>query len=431
MKLTAKSIARLSKTPGRYTSSKNATLRVFPDLRNYWILRYRVAGKQGEMSLKCSYPDTGLDDANAKAQTLLGQIKGEAKIDPLAAKRAARIARAAADEAAAATPTFDEMARRYIELHKSEWKSAKHLQQWTVTLLGPKGNTASRGTPRQPDHCSHLREMPIDTIAKKDVLKVLDPIWKTNPETASRLRGRIEAVLDFAYVRLDLEDKLANPARWKGLLNKALPKTKKLTGGHHSALPYKDIPRFVARLHNRAHSLAGARGLEFIILTAGREGEVLGMTWSEVDFDERLWIVPASRMKAIVEHRVPLSNRALEIINAQRQETTSKYVFPSPWTTSKSMSRGPMVDLIKRMGVQTTVHGFRSSFRDWAGEVRRADDTVAEQCLAHAVGSSVRRAYARGDMLDRRRELMDAWSAYCGGDGGAEVIPLRAGQRSA
>jgi integrase len=257
------------------------------------------------------------------------------------------------------------------------------------------------------------------------VLSVLRPIWQTKPETASRLRGRIEAVLDAARVRGHIPPNAANPARWRGHLDKLLPRARKLSRGHHPAMPFADVPGFVARLREREATAALA--LEFIILTASRSGEALGARWSEIDKHAKVWTVPAERMKRGVEHRVPLSPRAFEILEVMATATHGDLVFPAH-KADRPLSNMACSMLLRRMCVEgVTVHGFRSSFRDWAGELTNFPRELAEAALSHVVGDEVERAYRRGDALARRRRAMDSWAAYCGKVPDAKVIPLRHG----
>jgi integrase len=410
IKLTEKTLSALARIPGRHPVPKadGLKLKVIDEGRRaYWTYRYRFNGEGAEIGLGA------LSDVPtiAAAKTLHAQALAQVRtgVDPRGDKRARRDALAAAS----AMPTFGEAAQQYIDLHEHEWSNPTHRQQWRVTLLGPEG-TAPRSSAPQPDHCRALRHLPIDKITKKDVLTVLDPIWRTKSETASRIRGRIEAVLDFAYVRHDLEDKLVNPARWRGLLNKALPKRKKRINNHLAALPYKDIPAFIARLRRPT---SAARALEFLILTAARAGEALNMTWDEVDFGEKVWTIPPERMKTRQRHRVPLSDRTLEILRAQHEAKARRPSTPYAFAgllPGRPLSRPTLAALIETLSPGVTLHGFRSSFRDWALVAAQASEAVAEQCLAHMIGSDVRKAYARDDLLELRTPLMAEWASYCG-----------------
>ena len=249
----------------------------------------------------------------------------------------------------------------------------------------------------------------MDDIGTDDVLGVLVPIWQTKAETASRLRGRIERILDAAKAKGLRTGE--NPARWRGHLDKLLPPRRKLTRGHHAAMPFEDVPAFIADLRQR-EAVAGL-ALEFCILNASRSGEVLGARWSEIDRKARLWTIPAKRMKASVEHRVPLTDHALQILDRAEAIRTSEYVFPG-YKRDRPLSVMAMEMMLRRMKVDVTVHGFRSSFRDWAGERTAFPREIAETALAHVVGDATERAYRRGDALEKRRKLMDSWSAFIG-----------------
>jgi integrase len=251
----------------------------------------------------------------------------------------------------------------------------------------------------------------VDEIDTTAVLEVLQPLWASVPETASRLRGRIETVLDAARARGLIGQHEANPARWRGHLDKLLPKRQKLTRGHHAAMPFAEVPDFMGRLRER--DAVAARALEFTILTAARSGEVLGARWEEIDFERAVWTVPATRMKGGREHRVPLSSRALAILKRLDEARISEFVFPGQ-RQGKPLSGMAMEMILRRMNADgVTVHGFRSSFRDWCGEVSTFPREVAEAALAHVAGDATERAYRRGDALDKRRTLMEAWAQFC------------------
>ena len=256
-----------------------------------------------------------------------------------------------------------------------------------------------------------LRALPVDEIDTAAVLEILKPLWTRVPETASRLRGRIETVLDAARARGLIGPNEANPARWRGHLDKLLPKRQKLTRGHHAAMPFADVPQFMASLRER--DAVAALALEFAILTAARSGEVLGARWAEIDFENAIWTVPAARMKGGRMHRVPLSRRALVILKKLHAARTGEFIFPGQ-RSGKPLSAMAMEMILRRMKADgATVHGFRSSFRDWCGEVSTFPREVAEAALAHVAGDDTERAYRRGDALEKRRELMEAWGAYC------------------
>ena len=274
-------------------------------------------------------------------------------------------------------------------------------------------------------HGAPLRNLRLDEIGTEDVLGVLTPIWLTKSETASRLRGRIERVLDAARAKGPRSGE--NPARWRGHLDALLPKRQKLTRGHHAAMPYEDVPAFVARL--RGSDSVSILALEFLILTAARSGEVLGARWDEIDHEGKLWIVPAARIKGAREHRVPLTKRALAILKTIEKVRTGDYVFPGQ-KRGEPLSEMALAMAMRRLKTSDfTVHGFRSAFRDWAGEETVFPREVAEAALAHVVGDATERAYRRGDALEKRRKLMDAWASYIEAKPAANVVRL-AGEKS-
>jgi integrase len=291
--------------------------------------------------------------------------------------------------------TFGAFADALVPEIAAGFRNAKHRSQWTTTLT---------------TYAAPIRSKPVASVTTDDILAILSPIWLTKSETASRVRGRIERVLDAAKAKGLREGE--NPARWRGHLDHLLPKRRKLTRGHHKALPFEQVPAFVASLRTRSAITAVA--LEFTILTAARVGESLGARWDEIDRKAKVWTVPAERMKAGREHRVPLSPRALEILDAMTSLRRGAYVFPS-FRADKTMSDMALSALLKRIGADCTSHGFRSSFRDWAGETTEFSREVAEAALAHAVGDETERAYRRGDTLEKRRAMMNAWSSYVSG----------------
>ncbi len=296
--------------------------------------------------------------------------------------------------AAAKTMTFADCAKAYVAAHRSGWRNPKHIQQWERTL----------------ELCK-FRQLPVSVIDTELVLQTLEPLWRRVPETASRLRGRIESVLDFAKVRAYRSGE--NPARWKGNLKTLLPERSRVRAvEHHAALPYREIARFVEQL--RRQPGVAAKALEFLILTAARTGEVTGATWKEISFEEKIWTIPAARMKGHREHRVPLSPRALDIVRDMHRAKLNDYVFPG-LRPGKPLSNMSMAVLLRRMGCNgtTTVHGLRSTFRDWAAEQTSFPREVAEAALAHALESKVEASYFRGDILEKRRKLMVQWQRYC------------------
>ncbi len=314
---------------------------------------------------------------------------------PLEVRRAAEAAHAAAKE----IPTLGKFADEFIEGRKSQFRNAKHLYQWEQTL----GDA----------YCKSLRRKRIDTISTEDVLTVLQPVWATKQETASRLRGRIEQVLDAAKVKGLREGE--NPARWKGHLEHLLSERKKLQRGHHSALPYQELPAFMTDLRQR--EAVSARALEFLILTAARSGEVRGADWSEFDFKNKVWTVPGERMKAGESHQVPLTDAMIAVLDTVAPFSGKKgLVFPGA-KEGKPLSDMVFKSLFKRMDREgITAHGFRSSFRDWAGDKTSFPREIAEAALAHKVGDEVERAYRRSTALEKRRRLMEEWERFLGGE---------------
>ncbi len=319
--------------------------------------------------------------------------------NPIEARRERR-------RAAAPKPTFGKVADELFAAKAIEWGNAKHRDQWKWSL------TAG---------AADLRLRSVDEIDTEAVLSVLKPIWTTKPETASRLRGRIEAVLDAAKAQGYRSGE--NPAAWRGHLSHLLPKRPKATRGHHAAMNYRDIRAFLAKL--RADPAIAARALEFCILTAARTGEVLGSQWSEIDIDEKTWTVPANRTKAGREHRVPLSQPALAVVKALSKARDCQFVFPSP-RGKRPLSHVAMAKVLDRLGAEgVTVHGFRSAFRDWAGNETNFPREVAEAALAHIVGDKAEQAYRRSDALEKRRKLMSAWAMYVEPTSDAKITPIR------
>ena len=367
-----------------------------------WILRIRVDGKRRDMGLG-SFHDVSLEEARDKCAELRKSIRQGN--DPLEDKRRAKQERMIARAKAL---TFAECVEAYLETHEDSWKNPKHRQQWRNTLT---------------DHAlPAFGELPVGAVDTGLVMQCLEPIWKAKTETASRLRGRIEQVLDWATVRGYRQGE--NPARWKGHLDKLLPaKAKIQKTEHHAALGYTEIGGFMLAL--RQMDGIGAQALEFTILTAARSGEVRGAIWTEIDMDAALWVIPADRMKAEREHRIPLSKRAMELLLATPRIAGTNLVFPG--------RRGPMSDMtlsavLKRMGRgDLTVHGFRSTFRDWAAEMTNYPREVAEMALAHTVGDKVEAAYRRGDLLRKRYRIMEDWARHCATVQGAQanVVPMR------
>jgi integrase len=335
--------------------------------------------------------------AEARAAAVAQRKLVAAGVNPIEAKR-----RAAAQDAA--RPTFGQVADALIASKSVEWRNAKHRAQWASTLQ---------------TYAAPLRSQSVDQIDTEAVLAVLKPIWQQKPETASRLRGRIEAVLDAAKAQGHRSGE--NPAAWRGHLAHLLPKRGTLTRGHHAAMAYKDVPAFIGRLRER-EALA-ATALELCILTATRSGEVLGARWGEFDLAAKVWTVPAARMKAAREHRIPLSDRALAILEELANARTGEFVFPGR-RADRPLSGMAMEMCLRRMQLDDiTVHGFRSAFRDWVGNETQFPREVAEAALAHVVGDKAEQAYRRGDALEKRRTLMAAWATFCGPPKAANTAP--------
>jgi len=304
------------------------------------------------------------------------------------------VQRSAVQAAIAAQRTFDECSEAFIEDKRAEWSNAKHADQWTNTL-------ATYASPV-------MGSLIVRDVGLPHVLDVLKPIWTTKTETATRLRARIEAVLDWATVHGYRSGD--NPARWRGHLDNLLPRPSKVAKvEHHAALPVASMPEFMGQLRKAAGQ--GARALEFAILTAARSGEVRGATWDEIDMDEAVWTVPAARMKADREHRVPLSPAAVRLLKSLTRRDGVPYVFPS--AADKPLSDMTLAAVLKRMGVDAVPHGFRSTFRDWCSEQTNVAREVAEMALAHAISDKTEAAYRRGDLFAKRVELMAQWARFC------------------
>jgi integrase len=389
--------------PGRYADGGGLYLQVREVGTKAWLFRFMLDGRARAMGLG-PVNDVPLTEARELAQNCRRLLRDG--VDPIEARRAKRLQGRL--EAAKAI-TFRECAEKLIASQEAAWRNSKHRQQWRNTL-------ATYADPV----LGGLSVAAVDTAL---VLKVIEPIWTKKPETAGRLRGRIEHVLDWAkaqeYRRGD------NPARWRGHLDKLLPRRSKVARvKHHTALPYGEAPTFMHEV--RVRTEVSARALEFTILTAARTGETIGARWPEIDFKTKTWIVPPDRMKGGREHRVPLSDRAIEILeNLPRK---GEYVFPGG-QAKEPLSNGAMLATLDRMERgDVTVHGFRSSFRDWAAEQTSYPNHVVEMALAHAIKSDVEASYRRGDLFEKRRRLMRDWTKFCSAlaTEARKVIPLRA-----
>lgn len=353
-----------------------------------WVLRATVGNKRRDMGLG-GYPDVTLAGAYQKARDARALIY-EGK-DPLLERQQAKSALLAAQSSEV---TFSKCATAYIEAHGASWRNVKHRAQWASTL--------------ETYAAPVIGKMLVGDITHNHILQILEPIWKTKTETATRVRGRIESVLDWATVRGFRKGD--NPARWKGHLDKLLAAPSKISKvEHHSALPVDAMGAFMVDL--RAAKGVAARALEFVILTASRSGEVRGMKWSEIDLNAAVWTVPAERMKAKKEHRVPLSKSAVRILDEHSKQGGTDLVFPAP--RGGLLSDMTMTAVLRRMGTPAVPHGFRSTFRDWAAERTNYPRDLCEQALAHTLESKVEAAYLRSDVLEKRRKMMQSWADFC------------------
>ncbi|MCL2657373.1 MAG: tyrosine-type recombinase/integrase [Betaproteobacteria bacterium] len=389
-RLSAMQVTR-AKRPGVFSDGGGLYLQVTRTLAKSWLFRYMRSGRSRGMGLGPLHTVT-LAEARVKALDCRRQLLNG--IDPLDERRSQR---KAARQARAPSLPFRECARKYIEAHRSSWKNEKHVTQWESTL-------ASYAYPVMGD----MLAADIDT---DEVMRVLEPIWTAKTETASRLRGRIESVLAWATVRRYREG--MNPARWKGHLDQLLPNPSKVQKiVHHAALPYGDAPAFMATLLTQEG--LGAAALRLVILTASRTNEVISARRSEFDLTTGLWTVPPERMKARREHRVPLSTDAVALVKTLLEASGSEFVFPG--RGNKPLSNMAMLQLLKRMARKDlTVHGFRSTFKDWARETTDYPNEVSEAALAHVIGDQTEAAYARGDLFNKRAGLMQDWADYLAG----------------
>lgn len=387
--LSALEVSRLN-TPGRHAVGMvdGLHLEVSNSGARSWLLRIMIGGKRCDMGLG-GYPTVTLAAARDAARQAREKVRSG--INPIDELKSAKSSLKASQAAAL---TFKEAAEKYIEAHAAGWSNEKHAKQWTSTL-------SAYAYPK----IGHILVRDVDL---PQVLAILEPIWKTKTETASRLRGRIESILDWATARNYRQG--LNPARWRGHLDKLLPKPSKVARvEHHNALPAADVSDFMAAL--RKQEGMGAKALEFAILTAARSGEVRGATWSEIDTDAKIWVIPGERMKAGREHRVPLSDQAIRILDSLPRTPGANHVFVAP-------KGGPLSDMtlsavVRRMGAPCVPHGFRSSFRDWAAELTNYPSEMAEMALAHTINDKVEAAYRRGDLFEKRRQMMADWASFC------------------
>jgi integrase len=392
-KLTALKVDK-ARQAGMYGDGGGLWLRITPDGAKNWVFRYMLNGRPRWMGMG---PLHTINLAEARKRAAEHRLRRHDGIDPIEARRAERL-QARLDAAKAVT--FKECAEAYIKTHRAGWRNGKHAAQWGATL----------GTYAEPV----IGKLSVQAIDTALVLKVLEPIWTTKPETAGRVRGRIEAILDWAKARGYRASE--NPARWRGHLDKLLPARGKVRRvEHHAAMPYAALPAFLIEL--RAQEGIAARALEFAILTAARTGETIGARWSELDLLDKTWTVPAERMKARREHRVPLSARALAILEEMQRLRPAGdgdgYVFPGG-KAGHPLSNMAFLMLLRRMAhADLTAHGFRATFKTWASERTSFQNEIVEASLAHVIGSKVEQAYRRGDMFDKRRRLMQQWATFC------------------
>jgi integrase len=394
-RLTARQIATIN-AKGRYADGGGLYLQVGPSRTKSWLFRFMLAGQAREMGLG-AIDVISLAEARQRAQEARRNLQDG--IDPIEARGAARTAERVAGTKA---KLFSQCAAEYIAGHRQSWRSEKHAAQWESTLR-------AHCYP-DPPAAPAWRDVPISAIDTGMVLEVLEPIWKTKTETASRLRGRIETILDWATIR-GYRDGL-NPARWKGNLDKTLPRRSKVAKvRHHPALPFDELPAFMKSL--RTYEGTAPRALELIILTATRTGEAIAATWDEFDLRGHAWTIPAERTKSGREHKVALSGSAVALLRALKASAHSNLVFPGP-SGRKALSNMACLALLDRMKRRDiTVHGFRSSFRDWAAERTNFPRDVVEMALAHVIPDKTEAAYRRGDLFDKRRKLIEAWAQHC------------------
>jgi integrase len=387
-RLTALKVTKVNK-PGRYGDGGGLVLQVSKWGSKAWLFRYEREGRERQMGLG---PLGTISLAEARGRAAEARKLLLDGLDPIAVRNQSR---QAAQVAAARRVTFKECAEKYVAAYEAGWRNEKHRAQWRATL-------AKYAYPI-------IGELPVSAVDISLMIKILEPVWTSRTETASRLRGRIEKVLDWAKVRGFRQGE--NPARWQGHLNKLLPARSKLKSTkHHPAIPFPEMPAFMAELREREG--ISARALEWAILTATRTGEVVGARWSEIDYATKTWTIPADRMKARREHRVPLCPRALEILSVLPREQENDLLFLGS-RKSVPLSNMAMLELMRGMKPGYVPHGCRSTFRDWAAETTNSPNHVVEMALAHTVGDKVEAAYRRGDLFEKRRRLMDDWARYC------------------
>lgn len=396
--LTARQV-QTQKITGLFADGGGLYLQVTPTGSKTWIYRFQLAGRRRDMGLGST---ADLTLAEARERAAAARRLASEGIDPIERRKADKAVAALTD---AKVMTFKACAEAYIRSMHEGWRNAKHASQWSSTLE----------TYAYPE----IGDLAVGTIDTAFVCKVLEPIWKTKTETASRVRGRIESILDYAKVRGYRSGE--NPARWKGHLDNILPAKGALAKPrHHASLPYGDMGLFWPRL--QVQDGMGARALEFVILTATRSAETFGARWSEIDLEAKIWTIPSVRMKAGTEHRVPLTDPALGLLRKVSAIRMNDYIFPGQGI-ERSLSNMAMLATLRRMRVDVTPHGFRSTFRTWGAEQTSFPAEVLEAALAHTRGDKVTAAYQRGDLFAKRRELMAAWAKFIGGGGSAGPSP--------
>ena len=382
--------------PGLFADGDGLYLQITPTGAKSWVYRYKSNGRARDMGLG---PVSAVSLARAREKAADCRRRRSEGKDPLEERRAAAAAGRAAE---AQRTTFREAAEQMLGAHEAGWRNPKHRQQWRNSLVNYVYPV--------------IGDISVAAVSKSLVLKILEPLWRTKPETATRVRGRIERVLDAAKVRGQRDGE--NPARWRGHLDAVLPRRSKVqTVRHHPALPYKELPAFMVDLREREGTTA--RALEFTILTVARTGEAIGARWDEVDYEQETWTVPASRMKGGKAHVVALSKRAMAILRELSAMRISEFVFPGI-RARRPISDMTMLLLLREMRPGVTVHGFRSTFKNWCAEQTSFPNFLSEAALAHVVADRVEAAYRRSDLLERRRQLMKQWASYC-----TKVMPMR------
>ena len=394
--------------PGRHTDGGGLQLLVKKSGARPWVFRYMLDRQSSDIGLGAASGPNVISLAEARDKAIDLRRLVQSGLDPLQERMRIDAQKdAQAQGADVAAITFMTSAEAYIAAHSDSWKNAKHRAQWPSTL--------------KRYVYPVMGDLPAADISTEHVMAVIEPIWKTKPETASRVRGRIETILDAAKARGYRQGE--NPARWRGRISLMLPARAKLSRSHHRALPYADIPTFIQALQSK--DAIAALALEFTILTAARSGEAIGATWEEVDLAKAIWTIPAERIKAGKEHRVPLADRSIEILKITKA-LGSDHLFGG--SKDGPLSNMAMAMMLRRMDVNATVHGFRSGFRDWAAESTGFAHEVCEMALAHTIANQSEAAYRRGDLFEKRRKLMDAWATYCATPiaDAENVTPIRA-----